>query len=506
MAITLMKRLACCLLILGFIQTASGSTLIGQVRHAESDQPIADAIVKIQGTELSTRTDADGYFSLDAEDRDLGTRHITAWRDGFIIAADIARPGQTLQLSLRPLPLDDPTYQFQPAQSCGACHTDIYRQWQDTSMGRAVGEKLPQKLQFYLGTDEDGEFDGLGFGWKHFAPMMGISQGPRAMNLDHYRGPCVNCHARAVVWTKGQLHPHRKLHPNTGEVFIYGSLREFRFDELDDVSIGRGREGISCDVCHSVQDVRIPEDQFGRLETVKIDQMEIVRRGNVKFGPYMDAVSPGHDSAYSPIFGKSEFCAMCHMERADDLEGVGVPSLLTLDEYPRWRAHYDSGKTDQQCQSCHMYTGGRGAWSANRAATMGVDRDPDTLAGHHWRGSYFDGEMPRRASNLKLSAKRQDGEIFVTAEVANVGAAHKMPGGPPFRQMLLLIEASDSQGNALVPLDFVRADPVDAANANRIIDVGGGYRKYGFFKLWELQKGRPFPEMPYGGYIGKVYN
>ncbi len=485
---------------------AWAATVVGQVKDAHSGRPVAGALIMVQGTQRSTHTDADGRFVLDTGDADLEERHITAWRDGYSIAAGKVGAGKPLNLSLTPLPPDDPSYDYQSAETCGACHVDIFRQWQNTSMGRATGQKLPQKLQFYLGTNDEGRFDGLGFGWKYFAPMMGISQGLHAMDLDHYVGTCVNCHARGATWKAGVFEPHRKLNPATGEVFVSGNLKVFRFDKLATAGVGNGSEGITCDVCHSVQDVRIHHDQFGNLETVKIDQMEIVRRGEVKFGPYPDAVSPAHKTAYSPIFKKSEFCAMCHMERADDLEGVGVQALLTLDEYPRWKANFDAGKTDKQCQDCHMYTGGRGEWSMNKAAVMGPERAPETLYGHHWRGSYFDGEMAKRASNLKLSARRVGEEIVVTAEVANVGAAHKMPGGPPFRQMLLLITATDANGNALRPLDPVRADPNDAAHANRIIDVGGGYRKYGFFKLWELQNGRPFPNMPYEGHIGKIYN
>ncbi|MFN2330005.1 MAG: YgaP-like transmembrane domain [Chromatocurvus sp.] len=478
----------------------------GRVVDSSTGEPVADAVVMVQGTELHTQSSSDGSFKLDTAEADLDTRHITAWSDGYSIAAAKVTNGNPLELRLETLPPDDPLYNYQPAQSCGACHTDIYAQWQNTTMGQAVNQRLPMKLQFYMGTDEQGNFDGLGFGWKYFAPMMGISQGLHAMNLDHYVGTCVNCHARGATWKEGVFEPHRRLHPNTGKGFVSGQLRVFRFDKLDELSIEQGREGISCDVCHSVQDVRIHYDQFGNLVTVKIDKKEVIRRGEVKFGPYRDAVSPAHKTAYSPIFKKSEFCAMCHMERADDLEAVGVPSLLTLDEYPLWKDNFDAGKTDKQCQSCHMYTGGQNAWNTNKAATTGVGRDPQTLAGHHWRGSYFDGEMARRAANLRLRAQRQGNEIVVTAEVANVGAAHKMPGGPPFRQMLLLIDATDTAGNALTPLDPPRDDPNAADNANRIIDVGGGFRKYGFFKVWELEHGKPFPEMPYKGHIGKVYN
>jgi len=153
-----------------------------------------------------------------------------------------------------------------------------------------------------------------------------------------------------------------------------------------------------------------------------------------------------------------------------------------------------------------MYTSGEGAWTEAKAAGVGVERDPSTLTGHRWRGSYFDGEMARRASNLALNTRHEGDELVVTANVANVGGAQMMPGGPAFRQMLLLIDATDANGNALTPLDAPRADPADAANANRIIDVGGGYRKSGFFKLWEIEHGAPFPQMPYAGHVGKVCN
>lgn len=489
-----------------FIATAAvAATVSGQVVEKGSRRPVADATVMIQGTVRETRTKADGSFALDAGNADLTVRMITAWKEGYAIGSASARSGQ-VAIEVEPLPLDNPEYAYQSAQTCGGCHNDIFAQWKNSSMGRAMSEKHPQKMSFYLGQTTDGKFDGLGFGWKYFAPMMGISQGMHAMNLDHVVGTCTNCHARGVTWKKGVLEQHKAYDPNTGNVFIDGAIRVFRMDKVHELSVADGREGVTCDVCHSVEDVRIHYDTKGNLKTVDIDKMEVIRRGDVKFGPLKDAVSPFHKTAYSPVFKKSEFCAMCHMERADDLEGVGVPSMMTLDEYPEWKASFDAGKTDKQCQDCHMYTGGAGAWSMNKVAATGVERDSSTLKGHHWRGSYFDGEMARRASNLTLAAQRVGDELVVTANVANVGAAHKMPGGPPFRQMLLLIDATDEQGRALTALDPPRTDPADAQHANRIIDVGGGYRKYGFFKLWEMQNRKPFPEMPHEGHVGKVYN
>lgn len=327
-----------------FVGQTWAATVTGQVISKETHKPVANATVMLQGTGVETQTPEDGTFALNTGNADLSVRQITAWKHGHSIASANGASGR-VTIELETLPLDNPEYAFQPAQTCGACHNDIYAQWRNTSMGRAMNEKLPQKMSFYLGQTTDGKFDGLGFGWKFFAPMMDISQGMHAMDLDHYVGSCTNCHARGVTWKKGVFEPHKAFDPQTGKINIDGAIKVFRMDKVSELPVADGSEGITCDVCHSVEDVRIHHDAKGNLSTVDIGKMEVIRRGDVKFGSFKDAVSPFHKTAYSPIFKKSEFCAMCHMERADDLEGVGVPSMMTLDEYPVWKANFDAGKS-----------------------------------------------------------------------------------------------------------------------------------------------------------------
>ncbi|MDZ7592121.1 MAG: hypothetical protein U5L05_15875 [Rubrivivax sp.] len=129
-------------------------------------------------------------------------------------------------IRLERLPPDNPNHAFQPAATCGRCHTDIHAQWLNSSMGRAMGEKLPQKMSLYLGQTTEGRFDGLGFGWRFFAPMMGISQGMHAMNLDHFAGACTNCHARGVTWKKGVLEPPSSA--GASRTALPGSIRAAR--------------------------------------------------------------------------------------------------------------------------------------------------------------------------------------------------------------------------------------------------------------------------------------
>ncbi|MFN6962055.1 MAG: carboxypeptidase-like regulatory domain-containing protein, partial [Rhodocyclaceae bacterium] len=317
------QRVFAYLFLLFWAGSALAAVVTGIITDLATGKPIAGATVMIQGTAVSTTSNADGRYVLDAGNHDLTVRHITAWQTGHVIGAALAQGGRA-DIALERLPPDDPDHAYHPAATCGGCHDDIHAQWQNTSMGRAMGEKLPQKLSFYLGETTAGRFDGLGFGWKFFAPMMGIAQGPHAMDLDHFIGTCSNCHARGVTWKKGVLEPHKSFDPDTGRISIDGAIKVFRMDRVADLPIEDGSEGITCDVCHSVEDVRIHRDSKGRISTVDVTRMEVIRRGDVKFGSFKDAVSPFHKTAYSPIFRKSEFCAMCHMERADDLEGIGV--------------------------------------------------------------------------------------------------------------------------------------------------------------------------------------
>lgn len=143
-----------------------------------------------------------------------------------------------------------------------------------------------------------------------------------------------------------------------------------------------------------------------------------------------------------------------------------------------------------------MYTGGKDAWSKNKVATDGVERDPAVLHGHHWRGQLLrwrdgatDLKSSRRCTDRRQSIGR-DGQRGQRRRGTHDARRATLP------QLLLLIDATDKNGTAFTPLDPARDDPADAQHANRIIDVGDGCRQNGFFGPWEIEKRKSFPEMP----------
>ena len=58
----------------------SGEMLSGKV--TDGSQPVADALVKLQGLPISATTDHNGKFELEIENKN-SNHIITAWKDGY---------------------------------------------------------------------------------------------------------------------------------------------------------------------------------------------------------------------------------------------------------------------------------------------------------------------------------------------------------------------------------------------------------------------------------------
>jgi len=289
-------------------------------------------------------------------------------------------------------PVDDPNYQYKDNQYCGACHQEKFKEYSQSMMGKTPHDKVFQ--QFYFATNAKGEYDG--FGYKGFHP-----DDP---------GDCANCHTPDKVLDAGH------------EVDLQAAI--------DD-----GSKGISCDYCHTVSDVKIIKDEkTGRYQT-DITRTVTRTRGDTKFGPLADAKSPVHKTMLSPIHKKSEFCAMCHLNQEH---------LLSLSTYADWKKSYDAGRVSKQCQECHMPTGGRD----RPIAVGGKVRDASTIHQHLFHGGH-DAAMVQKAAKLDITARHDGDTLIVDADVTNVGAGHPIPGGATLRNMLLVIEARDSQGHLL---------------------------------------------------------
>lgn len=287
---------------------------------------------------------------------------------------------------------DDPDYRYQPNSFCGACHQEQLRDYSQSMMGQTPHDKVFQ--QFYLGLNAKGEKDGVGY---------------KGVHPDE-PGDCGNCHTPDTVLDEGH-----------------------EVDVME--AIDKGSQGISCDFCHTVADVRLIKDpDTGRYDT-DINHTVTRARGKTKRGPFADAESPVHETALSPIHLKSEFCAMCHLNQEH---------LLSLSTYSDWKTAYDQGTVTQQCQECHMPSGGED----RPIALGGKVRKADTIRRHLFHGGHSR-DMLNKAATLQLRVYEQNGQLVAESEVTNSGAGHTLPGGATLRNILLVVEAHDAAGQPL---------------------------------------------------------
>ena len=288
--------------------------------------------------------------------------------------------------------VDDPGYDYHPNSYCGACHQEQLKDYSQSMMGKTPHDTV--FLQFYLGLNAKGEKDGIGY---------------KGVHPDE-PGDCANCHTPDVVLNEG---------------------REVDLME----AIDKGSQGISCDFCHTVADVKVIRDPAtGRYQT-GITHVVKRARGETKRGPFADAVSPVHKTMFSAIHTKSEFCAMCHLNQEH---------LLSISTYADWKAAYDAGVVTQQCQECHMPSGGKD----RPIALGGKVRKAETIHRHFFHGGHSK-DMLLRAATLQLDAHKKAGELVVNAAVTNSGAGHTLPGGATLRNIMLVIDVQDKSGHHL---------------------------------------------------------
>ncbi len=220
--------------------------------------------------------------------------------------------------------------------------------------------------------------------------------------------------------------------------FLTGNARSsFRIEELPEIV----REGVSCDVCHTLRPPHTTTNQRIRYN---------ISPGNTRYGSIADPVPSGfHESAYDPSFSRSEKCRECH-----DLIVNSIPVEITFTEWQNsaW------GAMSVECQNCHMrtYTG--------RAAVGGPIRS--NLHRHDFVGvdvaiTDFPNKAAQRAmvdSLLKNSAcmtltapstARRTDTIEVRVTVCNDKTGHNIPSSVFFnRQMWVELTVHRDQDTA----------------------------------------------------------
>lgn len=193
--------------------------------------------------------------------------------------------------------------------------------------------------------------------------------------------------------------------------------------------------GINCDFCHTVEEM----DGIGNAAYVSSP-------GNVKRGPFVDAISPSHDTTLSTLHSRSEFCGGCH----DVYHPTnGLPLEQT---YTEWK-NGPYAAENVQCQHCMM-----GEIKNAQAASMGPKRP--VIFGHTFAGGNFvlgnkDEALKklRSAATITIKTDKTDAkpgdEIKIDVTLTNSGAGHKLPTGlTEARDMRLVISAKDQAGKS----------------------------------------------------------
>jgi hypothetical protein len=312
--------------------------------------------------------------------------------------------------------------QFDDATVCGGCHAEIYAQWRASMMSQAWEDPI------YRG-------------------MLRLASEATQGQVDNF---CTGCHT-PIGLTTGQINP------------------EFSRAPVAFTAEHNPLPGVDCESCHNIS-ARTGLDNGAYVLTPNAHGKP------TKFGPRKNAVSPYHDTVYSDIHRRSDFCAPCH--------NVTHPFTTVAVErtYDEWlESPYSLAGED--CQSCHMPT------FAGKAAVMGPDRSD--VASHWFPGGnatvleHFGSKdnaqraraMLARAGTVELidlPAAFTPGKISkVRIKVSNTGAGHKLPTGfPEGREVWIDLKLVDSNGREVYRLGAVKDGTTEPGTRNFKVHLG----------------------------------
>jgi hypothetical protein len=440
-------------------------------------QAVAGAIVRVQTTSVSARTNGRGEFALPA----AGTARIalTAFAAGYYIAGPVlAQPGDTnVSFSLRRHPQeDDASYEWLSAHAeaglegaCQNCHSEPgnpastlpYDEWSQDAHGRSAANQ--RFLSMYNGTDLSGERQSppTRYGFQRDYGRFPLPPNPALpyygpgykLDFPDSAGNCAACHLPAAA-------------------------ARAPYDTNPNQAKGVGRDGVACDVCHKTWSVRLdPATGQPFPDTPGVLSMEFRRpsKGHQLFlGPY-DDVAPGDDS-FSPLQNDSRICAPCH---SGQFWGVQV-----YNSFGEWLASpYSDPVKGQTCQDCHMPK--RGGTRIARVDKGGLVRDPKTIFSHMMPGA-ADTTLLENTAKVTVEAWREDREIRVKVVVKNEKAGHHLPTDHPARHIVLVLSATGFDGQSL-KMNSGNLVPKWGGEGNSAADYAGlpgkGYAKI-LEELW----------------------
>lgn len=409
--------------------------------------PIADALVRVQTTEIYSLSDADGEFTLSGLALEESIS-VTAWASGYyIVAAQNILPGsREVEIHLeKHSDTDNPDYEWLPSeyhpgqgedQGCAECHsnqgTDLpytlpVDEWlQDAHSQAALN---PRFVTMYNGTDVQGnQSPPTQFGSSRDYGSFPLRPDPNKpyfgpgykLDFPETDGNCAACHTPAASVNDPYGIDPTKLN-------------------------GVPAEGVPCDFCHKIWNVRLDGNSglpYPNMPGVLSYDFRRPFEGHQFFTGPLDDVAPGEDT-YSPLQEESQFCAPCHF-------GVFWDTVI-YNSFGEWlESPYSDPDSGQTCQDCHMPP--QGVTYFARPERGGLSREPETIFSHRMPGA-SDESLLQNAVTMDVSAQRAGEKATVEVTIINDQTGHHVPTDSPLRQMILLVEVRDKEGKALGQVD-----------------------------------------------------
>jgi hypothetical protein len=411
----------------------------------DDDGPVTGAVVRVQTTDLSTTTDAEGRFTLTGLIATSQPVTLTAWASGYyVVGGEEAYLPDTegVELHLHAHTSEDnPDYTWLASlqqtgqgenQGCAECHSNVDT---DLAFTLPVDEWLldahsqsatnPRFLTMYQGTDVQGhQSPPTRYGYSRDYGSFPLRPDPEQpyygpgykLDFPDTAGNCAACHTPAA------------------------SINAPYGVDPTDVT-GVAAEGVPCDFCHKVWDVRLdPETGLPYPNMPGVLSFEFRRppeEHQFFAGPF-DDVAPGEDT-YSPLQQRSQFCASCHF-------GVFWDTVV-YNSFGEWLdSPYSDPGDGQTCQDCHMPP--LGVTHFARPDKGGHVRDPATIFSHRMPGA-ADETLLQNAVTMTATARLEGDSVTVRVDITNDKTGHHVPTDSPLRHLILLVQATDGQGQAL---------------------------------------------------------